>query len=276
MTEEKKPAEQEMKEFFKNTFNTVAEGYDNSALRFFAESGARLPAYLELRGDEHVLDVATGTGAAAMAVAAALPEGWVTGIDFSEKMLDRARCKFADGGLLNVSLQEMDMQQIAFPNGHFDAATCAFGLFFIEDMQDQLRHVAAKVKKGGRVVITSFAEPSFSPLVEVFFSCLERYGITPPTLAWKRVATPKQCAALFAGAGLHNVTVDQVKCGYFLNSPEEWWQIVWNGGFRGLVHKLGEDERHRFKEEHLAELAGLADGEGIRMEMGIIYSVGIV
>lgn len=274
MTEIKRPNEQEIKEFFKNTFNTVAEGYDNSALRFFAESGARLPAYLDLRGDEHVLDVATGTGATAMAVAAALPAGRVTGIDFSENMLARARRKFADGGLVNVDLREMDMQQITFPDRYFDAATCAFALFFIEDMQEQLRHVAAKVKKGGKVAITSFAETSFSPPVEVFFACLERYGITPPTMTWKRVATPEQCAALFAGAGLQNVTVDQVECGYFLNSPEEWWQIVWNGGFRGLVQQMEDDERRRFKAEHLAELAGLASGEGIRMEMGIIYSIG--
>ncbi len=276
MTEEKSPTEQEIKEFFKNTFNTVADGYDNRALRFFAESGVRIPPYLGLRGDEHVLDVATGTGAAAMAVAAALPEGRVTGIDFSEKMLARARDKFVDSGLLNVSLQEMDMQKITFPDGHFDAATCAFGLFFIEDMQEQLRHVAAKVKKSGKVVITTFAEASFSPLVEVFFSCLERYGITPPTMAWKRVATPKQCAALFVGAGLQNVTVDHRECGYFLNNPEEWWQVIWNGGFRGLVQKLGEEELRRFKAEHLAELAVLITDEGIRMEMGIIYTVGIV
>lgn len=192
----------------------------------------------------------------------------------SEKMLARARRKFADLGLDNVELQEMDMQQIAFPDGHFDAATCAFGLFFIEDMQTQLRHIAAKVKKGGRVAVTSFFETAFSPLVEVFFSCLARYGITPPTMAWKRVASPEQCAALFAGAGLQSVTVDQVDCGYSLNSPEEWWQIVWNGGFRGLVQQLEEDELRRFKAEHLAELAELSAGEGIRMEMGIIYTIG--
>lgn len=274
MAEEKNPTEQEIKEFFKNTFNTVAEGYDNNALRFFAESGARLPAYLNLRGDEHVLDVATGTGATAMAIAAALPKGRVTGIDFSEKMLAQARRKIAAGGLANVDLREMDMQQIAFPDGHFDAATCAFALFFIEDMQVQLRHVAAKVRKGGKVAITSFFETSFSPPVEVFFSCLKRYGITPPTMTWKRVASPEQCLALFAGAGLQEVTVDQVECGYFLNSPEEWWQVVWNGGFRGLVQKLDEGERRRFKAEHLAELAELADDEGIRMELGIIYTVG--
>lgn len=276
MPEERKMNAREIKEFFKNTFNTVAEGYDNNALRFFPESAARLPGYLELKGDEHVLDVATGTGATAMALAGALPAGRVTGIDFSEKMLARARGKLADRGFFNVDLQEMDMQQLDFPDGLFDAATCTFAIFFIEDMEEQLRHIAAKVKKGGKVVVTSFFETSFSPPVEVFFSCLKRYGITPPTITWKRVATPEKCASLFNGAGLQDVTIDQKDCGYSLTSPEEWWQIVWNGGFRGLVEKLPEDGLRQFKEEHLADLAEFSTSEGIGMEMGVIYTVGTV
>ena len=266
--------EQEIKEFFKNTFNTVAGGYDSSALRFFPESAVRLPAYLGLQGGEHVLDVATGTGAAATALAASLPDGRVTGIDFSEKMLAQAGRKISDRGLVNVDLHEMDMQNIAFPDGHFDAATCCFALFFVEEMQEQLRHIASKVRKGGKVAITSFYETSFSPLVEVFFSCLERYGIEPPSMTWKRVATAEKCRALFAGAGLHNVSVNNVDSGYLLSDPEEWWQIVWNGGFRGLVEQMEEDERARFKVEHLAEIGDLADDAGIRIEMGIIYTVG--
>jgi hypothetical protein len=55
-----------------------------------------------------------------------------------------------------------------------------------------------------------------------------------------------------------------------------WWHIVWNGGFRGLVQQMDEDTRQRFRAEHLAELAGRAAGEGLRMEMGIIYCVGTV
>jgi ubiquinone/menaquinone biosynthesis C-methylase UbiE len=274
MAEETMIDEQEIKEFFKNTFNTVADGYDNRALRFFPESAARLPACLGLRGGEHVLDVGTGTGAAAMALAAALPDGRVTGIDFSEKMLAQARRKIVNQGLINVELREMDMQRIVFPDGSFDAATCAFALFFIKDLQEQLRHIAAKVRKGGKVAITSFSEPSFSPPVEVFFSCLKRYGITPPTMTWKRVATPEKCAALFAEAGLKEVRVVQEDRGYFLKSPEEWWHIVWNGGFRGLVEQLKVDERPRFMTEHLAELARHSAPEGIRMELGIIYTVG--
>jgi ubiquinone/menaquinone biosynthesis C-methylase UbiE len=45
-------------------------------------------SYLNLKGDEHVLDVATGTGYAAMAIAGNLPDGKVTGIDFTTFKLE--------------------------------------------------------------------------------------------------------------------------------------------------------------------------------------------
>jgi len=263
------------KEFYKNTFNTVADGYDSPALRFFPESAARLPGYLDLTGREHVLDVATGTGAGALALAAALPTGRVTGIDFSKNMLARAGRKIAEAGYTNVELHEMDMQKIAFADHQFDAATCCFALFFIDDMEKQLSHLAAKVKPEGKVLITSFFENSFSPLVDIFFDCLVRYGVEPPALTWKRVANRETCTALFKKAGLRDIRVEQVEAGYRLNSPDEWWQLVWNAGFRGLVEQLGKD-LPRFKDEHLGKIGRLANGSGIRMEMGIIYSVGTV
>ena len=85
--------EQQRKQQIKNTFNTVSEGYDNQALRFFMNSAHQLPAIFGFKGNEHILDVATGTGIAALELARAVPQGKVTGIDFSEGMLTQARSK---------------------------------------------------------------------------------------------------------------------------------------------------------------------------------------
>ena len=54
--------EQQRKTMLKETFNTVSEGYDKKALRFFPDSARHMAALLGLRGDERVLDVACGTG----------------------------------------------------------------------------------------------------------------------------------------------------------------------------------------------------------------------
>lgn len=60
--------EQQRKQLIQNTFNTVASGYDNAAMRFFQKAAQCLPGIFNFRGNEQVLDVATGTGRAALAM----------------------------------------------------------------------------------------------------------------------------------------------------------------------------------------------------------------
>lgn len=266
--------QQKTKALYKKTFNTVADGYDNPAMRFFPESAKRISSYLHLNGSEHVLDVATGTGCAALTLTESLPNGQVTGIDFSTGMLAQAMEKQELAELDNIFFFEMDMQAIDFPAQHFDAAVSAFSIFFVEDMQKQLSHVADKVKEGGQVITTTFYDNAFTPLVGLFLQRLKQYGIEPPSLAWKRVATEEQCLSLFCEAGLHDVQSHRVECGYHLHDASEWWYIIWNGGFRGLVNQLEPDELDRFQEEHSAEVQALASDKGIWLEMSVLYTVG--
>ncbi len=267
--------QQKNKAFFKKTFNTVADGYDNPAMRFFPESAQRIANYLNLRGDEQVLDVATGTGCAALTLAQELPGVQVTGIDFSTGMLAQATEKKEQAKLENVTFVEMDMQAIDFPDQYFDAAVSAFSIFFVEDMEKQLAHVAARVKPGGQVITTTFYDFSFSPLVGLFMQRLEQYGVEPPSLAWKKVATEEQCLALFHDAGLPVAQCHRVDCGYYLDNADDWWHIIWNGGFRGVVNQLEPDALERFQKEHSAEIQALASKQGIWLEMGVLYTVGV-
>jgi ubiquinone/menaquinone biosynthesis C-methylase UbiE len=101
--------EQQLKTMLIETFNTVSEGYDDRALRFFPESAKNMAALLHLRGDEHVLDVACGTGNAALAIAPLLPRGRVTAVDFSAGMLAQARRKAETLKLANIEFRA-DMQ----------------------------------------------------------------------------------------------------------------------------------------------------------------------
>ncbi|UCG79257.1 MAG: methyltransferase domain-containing protein [Nitrospirota bacterium] len=266
--------EQELKNFFKRTFDDVAEGYDNASMRFFPDTAARIPEFLGLKGYEHVLDVATGTGVVALAMAAALPEGKVTGIDISPGMLAQAVRKKDSIGRDNVTFMEMDMTRLGFPADHFDAAVCAFGIFFINDMKRQLSHISEKVKTGGRVMTTTFSFGSFSPLADIFLERLKKYGIEPPTMSWKRISSVEQCKELFGSSGLADIECQKVDAGYYLDDADDWWHIIWNGGFRGLVNKLSDDDRERFRVEHLEEIDDLSDGEGIKLEMEVLYTRG--
>jgi len=256
-----------------STFNAVADGYDHPVLRFFATGAAHLATKLELRGDEAVLDVACGTGHASLAIAPLLPHGRVTGIDFSPAMLARVREKAAAHALRNLELIERDMQAIDW-RAEFDAAVCAFGIFFVEDMEAQLTRIATAVRPGGRVAITSFARDYMMPLRALMMSRLAGFGVEPPPQPWLRVASPGDCRELFQKAGLLDVAVEEGELGYFLDGPEAWWDVVWNAGFRRLVSSLSPAEQVRFKEEHLAEIEPLRTMDGIRLNVPVLFTSG--
>lgn len=202
-----------------------------------------------------------------------LPRGRVTGVDFSAGMLDQARQKAAALGIGNIDFIERDMTALGFPPDTFDVAVCAFGLFFIEDMGTQLAHVASVVKPGGNVMITSYDELHyFHPLRELMLARLDRYGVTIPPQTWKRIGNERACVALFEEAGLTNARVESRNVGYFLHGAEDWWDVVWNAGFRRLTSQLSSDDLERFKQEHLKEIEALATKDGLWLDVGVLYT----
>lgn len=266
--------EQERKKMIRDTFNTVAAGYDRHALRFFYESAKLLADLLSLKGNEHVLDVATGTGCAALAIAQQIPNGQVTGIDFSEQMLTQARSKAAALNIQNASFLKMDMQTLELTNNHYDAATCAFGIFFTTDMEQQLREISKKVKIGGKIAVSGFHDDAFLPIIETFFTRLRRYGVEISPLSWKRIGTEAKVSTLFQSVDLKNIRVKRKNIGYYLKNADEYWDIIWYAGFRGLVNQLSSCDLEVFKTEHLREVQAMSSKKGIWLNVEVLFTIG--
>ncbi len=258
----------------KQTFNTVAEGYGTTGMEFFHNAAAHLPNIFKLQGDEHLLDVATGTGIAVAALAPSLPRGKITGIDLSEGMLAQARDRSQSLGLDNIELHCMDMQHIEFANAHFDGANCSFGLFFLPDMLSLLQHIASKVKTGGQVVACSFYQGAFEPNIDLFLERIQRYGVAPPPFTWKNISTEEQFHDLFSSAGLVDIQVQRHDIGYPLSDAEAWWRVIWYAGFRGLVAQLDDTQLVQFKQEHLTEIAQLRNAHGIPLNVTALFASG--
>jgi hypothetical protein len=95
-------------------------------------------------------------------------------------------------------------------------------------------------------------------------------------MASKRVASPEQCEALFAQAGLAQIDSITKPLGYHLPSAEDWWSLVMGAAFRGLVAQLPNEQVEVFRREHLAAVSRLATSKGIWLEVSAILTRGIV
>ena len=267
---------EQIRAILKDTFNAVADVYDDPVLRFFPACARHVADLLDLRGDERVLDVATGTGHVALEIAARLPRGRVAGVDFSAGMLAQARQKAAARGVANVELAEMDLQDLRFDAGQFDAAVCAFGIFFVEDMETTLAHIASKVRPGGTVVLCNFQKDYFFPLRKLLTDRLAAHGVSLPPQTWERIAVEAGCRTLFTTAGLRDVRVEARNMGYWLADENEWWDVVWNAGFRRMVSQLPAADLPSFRADHLRDVAALKTAQGLRLDVGVLFTVGTV
>ncbi|MDR2894256.1 MAG: bifunctional demethylmenaquinone methyltransferase/2-methoxy-6-polyprenyl-1,4-benzoquinol methylase UbiE [Alistipes sp.] len=149
-------------------FDSIAPSYDalNHLLSAGVDIGWRRRVVKMVRTfDENedglrLLDVATGTGDLAIALARAIPAARVTGVDISEGMLEIGREKVAGRGLAGrVELRTGDAEALEFEGGRFDAVTVAFGVRNFGDMAAGLAEMARVLRPGGRCWVLEFSEP---------------------------------------------------------------------------------------------------------------------
>ena len=108
-----------------------------------------------VRPGDVILDLAGGTGDLARAFAKKVgPEGHVVLADINAAMLEQGRRRLVDAGVAgNVSITQVDAQDLPFADGTFDCITMAFGLRNVTDKEAALRSMYGTLKSGGKAMI---------------------------------------------------------------------------------------------------------------------------
>jgi demethylmenaquinone methyltransferase/2-methoxy-6-polyprenyl-1,4-benzoquinol methylase len=156
------------------------------------------------RGDR-VLDVCCGTGD--LAIAAHEAGADVTGLDFSERMLERAQRKEPA-----VDWVQGDALNLPFADGSFDAATVGFGVRNLADLERGLRELRRVLRAGGGVGVLEITRPKgmlryfyalwFDRIVPLLGKVLPggaAYTYLPASV--RRFPGPDELAAMMGDAG---------------------------------------------------------------------------
>ncbi len=113
---------------------------------------------LDVHSTERVLDVATGSGNAALAAARRGCE--VVGVDYVPALLDRARRR-ADAEGLTVEFVEGDAEALAFADASFDVVSSVFGAMFAPNQERTASELARVARSGGRIGIVAHTPDGF-------------------------------------------------------------------------------------------------------------------
>jgi demethylmenaquinone methyltransferase / 2-methoxy-6-polyprenyl-1,4-benzoquinol methylase len=193
-------------------FDHIAPVYDvmNRAMTMGLDRRwRRLTAAAVVAEGDHVLDACCGTGD--LAVAAARAGGVVTGADFSEQMLARARRKAPQ-----VDWVHADATALPFEDGSFDVVTVGFGIRNLADLEEGLGELARVLAPGGRLGCLEITRPRgvLRPFFRLWFDGLvplagrvlpggAAYSYLPASV--RRFPGPEDLAAAMRRAGFADV-----------------------------------------------------------------------
>jgi demethylmenaquinone methyltransferase / 2-methoxy-6-polyprenyl-1,4-benzoquinol methylase len=169
----------------------------------------RAAAEAVVRYGDRVLDACCGTGD--LAIAAKEAGGSVTGLDFSPRMLERARAKSRE-----IEWVQGDLLALPFDDASFDAATVGFGVRNLDDLELGLAELRRVLRPGGRLAILEITQPRgvLAPFYRLWFDRLvpllgrvlpggSAYTYLPASV--RRFPGPEDLAALLREAGFEDV-----------------------------------------------------------------------
>jgi ubiquinone/menaquinone biosynthesis C-methylase UbiE len=176
-----------------------AGDYPTVAKRQLWPVGERIVRRLGIQPGEDVLDVACGTGNAALRAASAGAR--TVGVDLTPELLDVGRRLASEAGV-SVEWREGDAESLPLPNEGFDVVMSVFGCMFAPRHDVVARELARVLRQGGRLALCAWTPEG---AVGRFFRTMGGYMPSPPPefatppLAW---GTEQHVRRLFAGTGI--------------------------------------------------------------------------
>ena len=172
MTISPRPTNNDKKAQVQDYFSRTAEGYVASFSHRAGDDLQRLIELGEWDASQQALDIATGGGHTALAVAPNVAQVTVT--DLTPRMLEKAREFLLAQGVTNAVFQVADAEQLPFAYATFERVTCRIAPHHFPDVAQFVREVARVLKAGGLFLLIDCMAPS-DPQLDVFDNRVEKW-----------------------------------------------------------------------------------------------------
>lgn len=179
-------------------------------------------ALARVEGGERVLDLACGTGNAALL--AARDGAIATGLDAAPRLIEVAHGRAAAAGA-PATFVVGDLQELPFEDGAYDAVLSVFGVIFAADASRAFDELVRVLRPGGRVVVTAWVPAgALDAMVGVFNRALAAASGDPsrPRFAWHDADAVGELAARHDAA----VEIEDAEAVFVGDSPEAYFAAI--------------------------------------------------
>ncbi len=254
------------KEFEREGWERVADDYHDCFGQLTPMAALALINSALLKRNDKVLDIACGPGY--VAALASEKGGIVTGIDFSNAMIQKAKTLYP-----HINFQIMDAEELQFSDGIFDAILMNFGILHLAKPEQAIAEVFRVLKPGGRFLFTVWDRPIRSKAFELLLSAVKEEGDLnvslpegPDTFKFSDPNTSKE---ILSHTGFDMIESTSIDLTWSLNSSEELFQAYYKAGVRiGEILRAQKPEAIRKIIEKLENTTRVFQREG-RLEIPI-------
>ena len=203
-----------------------------------------------------VLEVAAGQGDVGFAIAGLLGEsGRLISSDFSSAMLELARRRGAELGLVNVEFRELDAEDLDLAENSVDGVVCRWGYMLMPSPAAALVETRRVLRPGGRLSFAVWASGDRNPWISIAGRILVAHGhMAPPEPGEPgmfALASTRELRALVEETGFANVQIDSVPVHNDYPDIDEYVRRSneMGGMFSRAWSAAPEDERKAMTEE---------------------------
>ncbi len=211
------------------------------------EWAVELLGKLELKGDEHVLDIGCGDGKVTKLISERVPDGRVVGIDSSKDMIEFASSRFPGSKYNNLKFVNMDANQIEFEES-FDVVFSNAALHWIKDHRPVLKGIYRALRPKGKAVVQMGGKGNANSVVEILHEMMEHDE-------WKEYFkdfsfpygfyTPEEYEKWLIGAGFKVIRMELIEKHRIHNSMDEfkgWISTQW----LPYTSRIPESQREKY------------------------------
>jgi ubiquinone/menaquinone biosynthesis C-methylase UbiE len=178
----------------RSQFGAVADAYVTSTYHATGPDLAALVQAAGLRGTEQVLDLGSGAGHAALAMASGA--AYVTAVDVTPDMVATASRFAAERGVANLTVRVADVADLPFPDAQFDIVTSRVAAHHFADPSRAIAEAFRVLRPHGRLLLIDAVAPEDAAL-DTFLNCFELLRDASHVRDWR----PSEWVAMLGQAG---------------------------------------------------------------------------
>ncbi|MFN6563124.1 MAG: class I SAM-dependent methyltransferase [Nostoc sp. ChiSLP01] len=261
------------KQFEREGFSRVAQGYDEAIAQVTSQVNQAILDAVETGYGTRLLDVACGTGW--LSAAALKRQAIVTGLDYAENMVIIGRSRFPQ-----VEFQVGDAENLPFESNKFDAVVCNLGILHFPEPEKAIAESLRVLKSGGRYAFTCWTPPARNPFMALILGAVQTYGIIdvdlPPGPPLFRFGEPEECQKILSTSGFASESVTELPITWTFSRPQDIVPTIIASSARlgPMLAMQTQEQSHNIENAIIEGAKNYATDNVIQIPASVVLAVG--